>query len=98
MKYSIMLHFIRVFTFCKIIRLWFPEYKGLKINYTQQKKKRTTTIFPLRSPFNNKNVNCNEIFISDQILLKLECGIAEYLFFPCVDTKHIKANGKRVLD
>ena len=24
----------------------------VRINYTRQKKKRTTTIFPLRSPFN----------------------------------------------
>ena len=29
----------------------------------KKKKKRTTTIFPLRSPFNTKNVKCHEIFI-----------------------------------
>ena len=37
-------------------------------------------------------------FISDQILLKLECDLDEYLYFPCVGTKHIKANGKLVLE
>ena len=50
-------------------------------------------IFPLRS-----NVNCHEIFISDQILLKLQCDVDEYLFFPCVGTEHIKAKGKGVLE
>ena len=29
-------------------------YMFMKINYTRQKKKRTTTIFPLRSPFDTK--------------------------------------------
>ena len=36
----------------------FVEVKGLQglcyLLYTRQKKKRTTTIFPLRSPFNTK--------------------------------------------
>ena len=36
--------------------------------------------------------------MSDQILLKPECDLNEYLYFPCVGTKHIKANGKRVLE
>ena len=62
--------------------------------YTQQKKKRTTTIFPLRSPY----VNCHEIFISDQILLNLKCGVDAYLYLPFESTKHIKANGKRVFE
>ena len=38
------------------------------------------------------------MFISDQILLKLKCDLDDYLYFPCVGTKHIKANGKRVLE
>ena len=66
--------------------------------YTQQKKKRTTTIFPLRSPFNTKMLTAMKHFISDQILLKLKCDVDEYLFFPCVGTKHIKAKGKGVLE
>ena len=66
--------------------------------YTQQKKKRTTTIFPLRSTFNHKNVNCYETFIFDQILLKFECDVDEYLCFLCIGTKHIKAKGKEVLE
>ena len=46
------------------------NYMSRSLNYTRQKKKkRTTTIFPLRSHF-KENVNCHEIFISDQILLK----------------------------
>ena len=45
-----------------------------------------------------ENVNCHEIFISDQILLKLECDIDEYMYIPCIGTKHIKANGKRVAE
>ena len=61
------------------------------------KNKRTTTIFPLRSPFSTK-CYCHEIFISDQSLLKLECNVDEYLYFPCVGTKHIKAKGKGILE
>ena len=38
------------------------------------------------------------MFIFDQILLKLECDVDEYLYHPNVGTKHIKANGKRVLE
>ena len=38
-----------------------------------------------------------KIFISGQILLKLECDVDEYLYLPCVGTKHTKVNGKRVL-
>ena len=72
--------------------------KTLKGTYTRQKKKHTTTISPLRSPFNTKNVNCHEIFISDRILLKLECDLDKYLYFPYAGTKHIKAKGKRVLE
>ena len=34
----------------------------------------------------------------DQISPKLECGVDEYLCFPCVGTKNIKANGKLVLE
>ena len=68
------------------------------LNYTRQKKKRTTTIFPIKVSFKYENVNWHEIFISDQILLKLKCDVDEYLYFPFVGTKHIKANGKRVLE
>ena len=67
-------------------------------NYTQQRKKRTTTIFPFRSPFETKFVNCHKIFISDQILLKLKCDVDEYLYLPCTGTKLTKANGKRVAE
>ena len=38
------------------------------------------------------------MFISDQILLKLKCGVDEYLCLPCVGTKHTKANSKWVLE
>ena len=38
------------------------------------------------------------MFISNQILLKLECDVDEYLYLPFVGTEHIKANGKRVLE
>ena len=34
----------------------------------------------------------------DQISPKLKCGGDEYLCFPCVGTKYIKANGNRVLE
>ena len=46
-------------------------YGMVLFSYTRQKKKRTNSIFPLGSPFKNENVNCHELFISDQILLKL---------------------------
>ena len=42
--------------------------------------------FPIKISFEYENVNCHEIFISNQILLKLECELDEYLYFPCVDT------------
>ena len=48
---------------------------------------------PIKISLYFENVNCHEIFISDQILLKLECDIDEHLYFPCVGTKHIMANG-----
>ena len=51
--------------------------------------------FPIQISFKYENVNCHEIFISDQILLKLECDVNEYRYFPCVGTKHIKAKSKR---
>ena len=38
------------------------------------------------------------MFISDQILLKLECDVDQYLNLPYVDTKHTQANGKLVLE
>ena len=50
--------------------------------------------FPIKISFKYENVNCHEIVISNQILLKLESDVNEYLYFPCVGTKHIKANGK----
>ena len=34
----------------------------------------------------------------DQIAQKLECGVNEYLCFPCVGRKHIMANGKQVFE
>ena len=54
--------------------------------------------FPIKISFSYENVNRHEIFISQQILLKLELEVDEYLYFPCVCTKHIKMNGKRVLE
>ena len=38
------------------------------------------------------------MFISDQILLKLESDVDEYLHLPCVGTKLTKANGKWVVE
>ena len=61
--------------------------------YTRQKKKRTTTIFPLRSP-----VNWHEIVISVQILLKLDLDLDEYLYCSSVGRKHIKARDKEILE
>ena len=54
--------------------------------------------FPIKISLYYENVNCHEIFISDQILLKLECDVDEYLYLHFVSTKHIKANGKRVFE
>ena len=65
-------------------------------NVYPTKKKRTTTIFPLRSPFNTKMLIVMKY--SFFILLKRECDVDEYLYFPCVGTKQIKANGKRVFE
>ena len=66
--------------------------------YTRQKKKRNSKIFPLSFPFNAKML----IVIKDLVLIKssqkIECGVDGYLCFPCVGTKHIKANGKQVLE
>ena len=73
-------------------------FKSLRCCIPDKKKKRTTTIFPIKVSFLYENVNCHEILISDQILLKLKCDLDEYLYFPCVGTKHIKASGKRVLE
>ena len=65
--------------------------------YTRQKRNA-----PLRYSHSDllkyENVNCHEILISDQILLKLECDVDEYSGFPCVGPKHIKANGKRFFE
>ena len=36
--------------------------------------------------------------MTDQISLKLECDLDEYLYFPYVGTKHIKTKGKGVLE
>ena len=54
--------------------------------------------FPIKISFLYKNISCHEIFISGQILLKLECNVDEYLCFSWVGTKHTKANVKRVLE
>ena len=54
--------------------------------------------FPIKISFLYANINCHEIFISDQILLTLECGVDVCLYFPCVGTKHTKAKGKGVLE
>ena len=52
----------------------------------------------MKISFKYENVNCYEIFIFDQILLKFKRDVDEYLYFPCVGTKHIKAKGKEVLE
>ena len=63
------------------------------------KKKRTSKIFPLSYPFNAKKlIVIKYLFLSDQILLKLECGVDEYLCLPGIERKHIKANAKRGLE
>ena len=54
--------------------------------------------FPVYISFLYENVYCHKIFISDRNLLKLEYDVDEYLYLPFVVTKHIKANGKRVLE
>ena len=54
--------------------------------------------FPIKISFLYENVNCHETFISDQILLKLNCDVSEYLFFPYVGTEHIKVKGKGGLE
>ena len=48
--------------------------------------------------FQCENVTCHEILISDDIFLKLECGVDEYLYLPFEGTNHIKANGKWFLE
>ena len=53
--------------------------------------------FPIKISFYYEIANCHEIFISDQILLKLECNVDEHLYFPCVGIKQIKAKGKGIL-
>ena len=62
------------------------------------KKKRTTTIFPLRSPYNMKMLIVMKYSFLIKSLLKLECDVDEYLYLPFVSTKQIKANGKRVVE
>ena len=62
--------------------------------YTQQKKETHHYDFSIKISFSYENVNCHETLFSDQILLKLKCDIRDYLFYPCVGTKHIKAKGK----
>ena len=64
----------------------------LLLNQTKQETHHYD--FSIKFFFKYENVNCHEILISDQILLKLECGVGEYLNLPCVETKHIKAIGK----
>ena len=61
----------------------YPLFTGIYI-YTRQKKKRNTMIFPIKLSFLYENVNCHKIFISDQILLRLKCGVDEYLYLPWV--------------
>ena len=52
--------------------------------------------FRIKFPFWYENVRCHEIFISDQILLKLEYDVDECLYLPYVGTKLIEPVGKRV--
>ena len=44
------------------------------------------------------NANCHKILSFDHISPKPEYGVDEYLFFSRVGTKHVKTNGKRVLE
>ena len=48
--------------------------------YTQQKKETHHYDFHIKLSFWYENVNCHDLLISDQILLKLEFGVDEYLF------------------
>ena len=62
------------------------ELLGRHIVYPT-KKKPTTQIFQLIS-FKCENANnCHKILIFDQILLKLRCGVDEYLCFSHAGTK-----------
>ena len=65
-----------------------PLVENHKLLYPT-KKKHTTTIFSFRC-FKNENVSCHEIFISDQIILKLESDVDEYVSAPslCRHTTH----------
>ena len=54
--------------------------------------------FPIKFSFKYENVNGHEILISNQILRKLDSGVDECLYLPCIRTKHIKANAKQVLE
>ena len=44
--------------------------------------------FPIKISFKYENVNFHEIFISDQILLKLKFDVDEYRYFPCVKAQN----------
>ena len=50
------------------------------------KKKRNSKIFPLSFPFNAKMLIVIKYQVFYQISPKLECGVDEYLCFPCVGT------------
>ena len=71
----------------------------MNINRNIPDKKRNATVrFSVKFSFFCQNANCHKMLSFDQISPKLECGIDEYLCFPCVGTKHIKANGKWALE
>ena len=59
---------------------------------TRQKQKRTTTIFPFRSPFNTKILIVMKDSFLIIFLIKRECDVDEYLHLPFVCTKHIKTS------
>ena len=54
---------------------------GIFINYTD-KKERHHSDYPYKFSFKCEDANCHKILILDHILLKLDRGVNEYLYFP----------------
>ena len=57
-------------------------------NKTKKKKETHHYNFPFKTSFSYENVSCHEIFISEQIVLKIKCDVDEYLFFPVYAQKY----------
>ena len=67
-------------------------------NITDKKRNAPLRFSPLRSPFITKILIIIKYSFLIKSYQKLQCDLDEYMYFPCVGTKHIKANGKRVLE